>query len=375
VPEVPAGSGQPRLSVLLVLAQSTGGIGRHVRSIAAGLRARGIDVTVCAPASSIAALGLDQLAARVVQVPLGGTGPAALRESRRLLRREAAGADLAHAHGLRAGAECVAFLRGTPLVVTWHNAPLGGRLWQLSHRVLRHYVARSTDLTLAASEDLAVAAKAAGAGVVHSTFVTAPTLPTARRPAAEVRAELGVGDRPLVLAVGRLQRQKRFDVLVEAANGWRDEAAGPIVLIAGDGPDRGELSARIAATGAAVRLLGARDDIADLLAAADLVALPSQWEARSLVAQEALRAGVPLVTTDVGALAELVGSAASIVPVGDPAALRTAIEAILADPARRNQLVAAGLARAQTWPGETEMIDELTTRYLDLIRRVRPQAG
>jgi glycosyltransferase involved in cell wall biosynthesis len=374
VPEVPAGSGQPRLSVLLVLAQSAGGIGRHVRSIAAGLPAHRIDVTVCAPASSIAALGLDQLAARVVRVPLGGTGPAALRESRRVLRREAAGADLAHAHGLRAGAECVAFLRGTPLVVTWHNAPLGGRLWQLSHRALRHYVARSTDLTLAASDDLAVAATAAGAGVVRGTFVTAPALPAARRPAAEVRAELGVGDRPLILAVGRLKRQKRFDVLVEAASGW-DGAVGPVVVIAGDGPERGELSARIAATGAAVRLLGARDDIADLLAAADLVALPSEWEARSLVAQEALRAGVPLVTTDVGGLGELVGSAASIVPVGDAAALRTAIEGILDDPARREQLVAAGLARAQTWPNETDTIDELATRYLDLILKVRPQPG
>jgi glycosyltransferase involved in cell wall biosynthesis len=359
------------VSVLLVLAQSTGGIGRHVKTLAQGLAQRGVEVTVCAPGPTIAALDLDSLDARVVPAPLGSAAPAAVRTSRQVLRREAARVDLAHAHGLRAGADCVAFVPRTPLVVTWHNAPIGGRLWRLTHAALTRYVARSTDLTLAASDDLAADAKAAGAALVRSAFVTAPALGAARRNATQVRDELGVGTRPLVLAVGRLQRQKRLDVLVEAAAAWAGDDGSPVVVIAGDGPAGDDLAAQIAATHAPVRLLGARDDVADLLAAADVVALPSQWEARALVAQEALRAGVPLVTTAVGGLPSLLGDAAMTVPVGDAAALRAAIEEVLADPARRERMVTLGLARARSWPDEQRSLDDLVQTYLDLIRRVR----
>jgi glycosyltransferase involved in cell wall biosynthesis len=356
-----------RVGVLLVLAESTGGIGRHVKALAAGLPARGMRVTVCAPASTIAGLQLDALDARVVAAPVGGLGPGALLATRRILRREAANTDVAHAHGLRAGADCGAFAARTPLVVTWHNAPLGGRLWRLSHGALARYVARSTDLTLAASDDLAADARAAGAQDVVGMFVAAPALSAATRTAGAVRAELGLGDRPVVLAVGRLHRQKRFDVLVDAAASWAGDDDLPFVVIAGEGPERDELSAQIAQSRAPVALLGARDDIADLMLAANVMALPSEWEARALVAQEALRAGVPLVTTDVGGLSALVGDAAVVVPVGDAGALRRAVERVLTDKPERERLVAAGHAQAARWPDEKANVDEVAQHYLEVI--------
>jgi glycosyltransferase involved in cell wall biosynthesis len=356
-----------RHGVLLVLAQSTGGIGRHVKALADGLPAHGFRVTVCAPASTIAALRLDALDARVVAAPVGGLGPLALRETRRVLRGEAGSVDVAHAHGLRAGADCAAFVASLPLVVTWHNAALGGRLWRRTHGALARYVARSSDLTLAASDDLVADARAAGAQRVESMFVAAPALSAPRRGRADMRLDLGVGDRPLVLAVGRLHQQKRFDVLIEAAASWAGDDDLPFVVIAGDGPDRGQLAAQIAARSAPVALLGARDDVAELLNAADVVALPSQWEARALVAQEALRAGVPLVTTDVGGLAALVGNAALVVPVGDPVALRRAIERVLTDHVERERLIAAGRSQAEGWPDEAANVTQLAQCYLDLI--------
>lgn len=360
-----------QLSVLLVLAQSTGGIGRHVKTLAAGLPERGVSVRICAPAESADALGLDRLGVDVTTAPLGGGTPAALRASRAALTAAADGVDLVHAHGLRAGADAAAFLRPLPLVVTLHNAPLRGGLWRLTHAGLTRFVARSTDLMLAASDDLADDARRAGAQLVRSTFVAAPTLPPASRSAAAVRAELGVGERPVVLAVGRLQRQKRFDVLVAAAAGWCDAETDPVVLIAGDGPERGELAAQAAASGAPVRLLGNRGDVADLLGAATAFALPSEWEARALVAQEALRAGVPVVSTGVGGLRSLLGEAAAYVPVGDVGALRGTLEAVLADAQRRERMVALGRARALTWPDEATSLDDMVTTYLDLMRRVR----
>jgi glycosyltransferase involved in cell wall biosynthesis len=364
--------GGEELSVLLALAHSEGGIGRHVRTLATALREREVSVVLAAPPASIVALGLGTLGVELVPVPLGERSPSALWRSRRALGAAAASVDVVHAHGLRAGAGCAVARLAAPLVVTWHNAPQGAPLGRRSHALLARFVARTSDLTLAASDDLEAEARAGGARDVIGVFVSAPALgPPARTP-ADVRAELGIGSRPLVVAIGRLHSQKRLDVLVAAAAGWGSAPMDPCVVIAGDGPAQAELSSQIEASAAPVTLLGAREDVADLLGAADVVALPSVWEARALVAQEALRAGVPLVTTAVGGLPSLVGDAALIVPVGDAAALRRAIERVLADPALRDRMVAEGLARAASWPTQAQTVEDLISIYLDLRSRSRP---
>jgi glycosyltransferase involved in cell wall biosynthesis len=204
-----------------------------------------------------------------------------------------------------------------------------------------------------------------------TTFVVAPPLPSSSRPSYEVRAELGAADRQVVLAVGRLQAQKRLDVLVAASARWRGRADAPLVLIAGDGPDRGALRQQVAAASAPVQLLGARSDIADLLGIADVVALPSTWEARSLVAQETLRAGVPLVTTPVGGLPDLVGDAGVFVPVGDAVALGEALDRILADPALATRLGERGRAKAASWPSVDDAVADLAATYRELAGRGR----
>jgi glycosyltransferase involved in cell wall biosynthesis len=362
---------EPRLRVLLAFGASNGGIGRHVASLAAGLAGRDIAVTVCAPAAAIAAFTFADLPVQLAPAPLGEGAPAALLRSRRVLRAARARVDVVHAHGLRVGAQCTSLRSDLPLAVTWHNAALGGTAQRLAHSAMARYTARGAAVTFAASEDLGVAARAAGARDVRDVFVAAPPLRPPRRDRATVRADLGVGARPLVLAIGRLHAQKRLDVLVSAAAAWSSTTSAPLVVIAGDGPARDGLEAQISATGAPVRLLGARDDVAELLSAADVVALPSAWEARSLAAQEALRAGVPLVTTPVGGLPALVGAAAVMVPVGDADALRAAIESVLSDPQRQRTLIAAGRERAAFWPDLDQMVDEAVMAYLDLRSRSR----
>jgi glycosyltransferase involved in cell wall biosynthesis len=137
-------------------------------------------------------------------------------------------------------------------------------------------------------------------------------------------------------------------------------------MVAGDGPLGPELEAMAAELHSPLRLLGHRDDVADLLAIADVAVLSSDWEARPLVAQEALRNGAALVATDVGGVAGLVGDAAVLVPPGDAAALGTAIRALLDDPVRRARNIRLGLERALTWPTVEDMVDELEQVYLDL---------
>jgi glycosyltransferase involved in cell wall biosynthesis len=199
--------------------------------------------------------------------------------------------------------------------------------------------------------------------------VAAPELPPPRRTRAAVRAELRVEDgTPLVLSVGRLHPQKGYDVLVAAAAGWRDRHPVPRLVIAGSGPSYRDLTARIAASQAPVSLLGHRDDVAELLLAADLAVVSSVWEARQLFAQEALRAGVPLVATAVGGLPSLVGDAAVLVPPGSRAALDLAVRQLLDDPAARARYARAGRDRAATWPTSAETLAQVTAVYAELSR-------
>ncbi len=354
-----------------MLATSTGGVGRHVRSLVEGLAARGTPVSVFGPAATDALFGFAALGARFTAVEIAvGPRPVADAAALRRLRRSLGGVDVVHAHGLRAGLLALLARRGgTPTVVTLHNAVLGSPARRATSSVMERIVVRRADVVLAASDDLASRAQALGGTDVRLGPVAAPALSAAASSRDEVRASLDAGERPLVLAVGRLHAQKGFDVLVEAAARLAGRRPVPLVVIAGDGPLEDFLRRLVAQRRAPVRLLGRRDDVADLLAAADLVVLPSRWEARALVAQEALRAGRPLVATSVGGLPGLLGDGARLVPAEQPAALATAVAELLDDPAAAAALAERGRRRAARWPDEAATVEQVARVYAELVRR------
>jgi len=357
--------------VALLLASSTGGVGTHVRSLALGLLERGVHVRVLAPAATEDVFGFRATGAAFAPVEIAaGIRPyddaRAGLALRRLLRADPV--DLVHAHGLRAGAVS-ALVAPRPRVVTWHNAVLARGVAAATLTPLELLVARRADLTLGASADLVARAARLGARDVRLAPVAAPALAPPARPAAQVRAELGAQDRPLVLAIGRLHSQKAFDVLVDAAAITASRNPPPLVVVAGDGPENVALQQQIARTGVPVRLLGRRSDVPDLLAAADVVVLPSRWEARALVAQEALLAGRPLVATPVGGIPDLVGDGACLVPPDNPAALAAALRALLDDPAQAGALVERGRRRAATWPTPQDTIEQVAEVYAELLSR------
>ena len=166
-----------------------------------------------------------------------------------------------------------------------------------------------------------------------------------------------------MVAVGRLAPQKRYDVLLAAARKWQTRTPPPVVAIAGDGPLLETLQATANADHLPVRFLGRRSDVADLLAAADVAVLTSDWEARALVAQEALWAGVPLVATAVGGVPELVDGAAILVPANDPDAVAREVDRLLDDPDRRAALARRGLSQAASWPDEDDVAETLARHY------------
>lgn len=370
------------LRVALVLATSTGGVGRHVRSLAEGLRARGAQVAVLGPAATDTLFDFTGRGARFAAVEISdGIHPLAGAHSMVRLRGLLRGAEVVHAHGLRAGLVAGVALRFAsaparsrpPYLVSWHNALLetagsGAGTRARVGRAVQRGAARLADVTLGASTDLVWTARAVGAEEARLVPVAAPPLPPARRSRQEVRAELGAGERPLVLAVGRLSAQKDYPTLFEAVASWTgDRQPLPLVAVAGDGPLSGDLAARVQQQQLPVRLLGHRGDVADLLGAADVVVLPSLWEARSLVAQEAMRAGRPVVATAAGGMPDLVGEAGLLVPPREPFALADAVRRLLDEPALAGRLAAAGRARAAGFPTEDDTTDHVAGLYRELL--------
>ncbi|WP_406287833.1 glycosyltransferase family 4 protein [Embleya sp. NBC_00896] len=367
-------AGSARLRVVLLLGSAAGGVGVHVASLVRGLSAHGVAVTVAAPAETKAQFAFGAAGARFVPVEIGSSPHPFDEATARALREAATGAHVVHAHNLRAALAAAGALGRrrpgrTPLVLTLHNAVLATGLRAIPAHLMEKRAVRAADVVLGASDDLVDRARHLGAGDARLGPVGAPLLPAPRRDRAAVRAELGGTERPILVAVGRLAPQKSYPLLLDAARRWTALDPVPLVAIAGDGPLREDLQARIDAEHLPVRLLGHRDDIADLLSAADVAVLPSQWEARSLAAQEALRAGVPLVATAVGGLPELLGDAAVLVPHGDADALADAVSALLADDGRRAALGEAGRARAQAWPDESDTVDQILRVYESLDAR------
>ncbi|MGW1785047.1 glycosyltransferase family 4 protein [Streptomyces sp. NPDC002143] len=368
--------GQSSLRTVQVLGGGNAGSSAHVRSLASGLVARGVRVTVCAPVEADHAYDFTGAGAEHVHVPRS-SDPGSVAA----LRAACTDADLVHAHGLHASFRAVLALSGrrTPLVVTWHNRAHaeGARAHLL--RLLERRVARTAAVVLGTTSDLVDRARRTGARDARLAAVALPGpgrgagTEESELPPPKMRAELGAVGRPLLIAVGSLDRHRGYDLLLDASRAWRRLDPAPLVVIAGEGPQRAELQRRIEDEELPVRLVGRRDDVSELLTAADLALLPGGGESRSVLAQEALHARVPLVAALAGGIRELVGDAAELVPPDDAQAFAAAVERLLGDPERSELLRDLGTRQAATWPTEDETVAQVLSVY-DELTRPRPMS-
>ncbi|MEV0675596.1 glycosyltransferase [Actinosynnema sp. NPDC050436] len=226
--------------------------------------------------------------------------------------------------------------RKVPLLTVFHgvaDADYGG-----AARILR----RTSGAVVTVAEATAHRLRAAGLRPDPLVIPNAVFPQEPRVDRATVRAAMGVAqDVPVALCLARLEPQKRHDVLLAA---WARIGGGAELWLAGDGSLRPALE-RTAAGIPGVRFLGNRPDVPDLLAAADVTVLTSDWEGMPIAVLESLAAGTPVVATDVDGVGQaLAGGGGVAVPPRDPAATSEALRGLLFDGARRAAVGAAGRA-------------------------------
>jgi glycosyltransferase involved in cell wall biosynthesis len=363
---------------LLVFEPPDGGVAQHVLDLARGLPDRGWEVTVAGPAESDIYPTLEAAGIPHERLPIGrALRPGPYARAFEILRRRARSGryDLLHVHSSKAGAigRPAARLGRMPVVYTPHCFPFIGPQ-SARRRVLSRAVERGlalwTDAVVCVSEDerreaLRARIDAKRLHVVHNGSARCKE---EQAPDAELRAY--VAGRPSAGAIAVLRPQKGVDVFVRAAPAILESVPEARLAVVGDGPMRGELDelVRRCGVGDRLRFFTFSPPSSRYLQALDLFVLPSLWEAFPISVLEALACGVPQVASDVGGTGEALveGRTGLLCPPGDPAALASAVAALLRSPDRRSAMAEASRARHSDCFG----LDRMLARTADLYRSV-----
>lgn len=333
-----------------------GGTERSIGEMLPQLTGRGVDpVVVCLERRRGAHEALEAAGIRVEVLPAGGwvRQVAALR--RRIAQHRPA---LVHTTLLRAdlAGRLAGAATGVPVLTSLVSTPYAAvRLHDPAVRPARLLQARLADAVTARwlcnhFHAVSQTAKDAAVSALGLSAERITLVPRGRDPRrlgrpsperrARARAALGLPpDAELAIAVGRHEFAKGLPDLIAAAVRLAPQRPRFVLAVAGrEGSLTAELLSRIAVAGLGerVRLLGHRDDVPELLAAADLLAFPSLYEGMPGAVIEAMALGLPVVASDIPPVREVVEPRVSalLTPVSDPDAMATAIGFLLDDPAR-----------------------------------------
>lgn len=375
-----------------------GGAEAHVQAVSEGLAERGHDVRVVTtdlrterPFHRDPSLPDEVNGVPVTRLPAwtpGGEGHYVVaRGLVRALAREAREADLLHAHSYGYhptwAAPLAARLAGVPYVLTPHYHPPWSMEGGDRRRLLRDLYDRTLGpLSVAAADRVLGVSQAevdlleeaglpvgetriVGNGVDWDEWDPAPD-PGPAREALDLEG-------PVVLFAGRLAVNKGLPHLVDAFARLAGDHPDASLVLAGEDPGRGQdLLERAREHGVADRLTLAghlpRETYRSALAAADVLVLPSEYEACGIVLVEAMACRTPVVAADRGGMPEVVGSEAGlVVPHGDDAALAEAVGALLSDPDLGEEMGEAGRDRvAGDWTWDA-VVDRVENAYQELV--------
>jgi glycosyltransferase involved in cell wall biosynthesis len=189
------------------------------------------------------------------------------------------------------------------------------------------------------------------------------------------RVELGIRkDQSVIVYVGRLWEQKHPQMLVASLAELVEQhpSLDPVLLIAGDGPLRGEVeaAARVCELPDRVRVLGWLSDVAPVMAAADLLFLPSLWEGLPLTLVEAACMGLPAVATDIKGNREAIvpGETGLLIPPKDPVAAADALAQILTSPEVALEMGKRAAERGRKLYDTRDMAHQVEEIYAKILR-------
>lgn len=359
--------------VLAINALGVGGAETQLLRLARALKSEGHHVRILAmlPSRDVRFRAeVDELGIDVHCVGMSGRTAAltSIRSATRMLRRWRPDVLVSFLYQSNMMCRLAGRLAGVPYVISSiRNEYFGGRGRELAMRLtdrLAHVTVTNSRL---AAESLLRrrVVSAERLHVVPNGLDVARFFDRSRRD--QLRAELGVAPEEFLwLAVGRLRPQKDWPNLLRAVSFLSADLQR--VVVAGFGPLEAELVEMCTTLGVAdrVRFLGRRDDIAQLLGAADGLVLPSAFEGLPNVVLEAMAAARPVVATGVGGVPELVdASTGRVVPPKDPAALAAGMHHVAGLPDRGTALGVAGRAAAE----QRFALDKVMAIWIDLITR------
>lgn len=291
---------------------------------------------------------------------------------------ETGGYDVVHTH-LRVATifgAIAGYWAGLPVVTTLHNVRtdvgtgLVNRIKDfLETQVLRRRVSVAIACGPTVAESNAERVRPTLQETVANPVRDIPKIPEQKRQSLR-RDLLDERAGPLFLAVGRLTRQKAFDVLVEAFADvleWIPEAR---LVIVGEGEERNSLESKVSELGLEdqVVLPGVRDDIPALLRATDVFVMSSRWEGLPVALLEAMSAECAIVATTVGDIAWTVGDTATLVEPESSASLAQALISIALDPVSGRSQGQRARSRAEQRHSPLAWIQSLRRVYDQAIR-------
>ena len=392
------------MKIIRVIARlNVGGPARHVVLLDRGLRARGHETLLVHGSLDTGEASLEHLAVasglRTLSVPELGRRISLLSDARafihlvRTIRREAP--DVVHTHTAKAGTlgrlAALFFNASRPrrrrcvVIHTFHGHVLSGYFGAAGSAL-----ARIAERTLATVSDRIIAISPRQRDELVGRFHVATSEQTAVVPlgldiqplleqaveAPNLRRDLGIGGSDVVVGfVGRFVPIKNIALLIRAFAAAAQVAPNMWLVLAGDGPMRGELQALADSSGVAprVRFLGWTEDLSALYATFDICALSSLNEGTPVAIIEAMAAARAVVATAVGGVPDIVddGRTGILVPSGDREALTAAIVRLAGNRGERLALGAAGRLEAARRFSFERLVDDIEQLYQEALTEKR----
>lgn len=365
-----------RLSIVHCLSPAAyGGLESVVEALAAGQRDRGHSVTIFATVSNPAHPFIARMGNLNIDVFDVLVSSKDIKKERRFFAEtiKSLSPDVIHSHGYRPDILDIPIARklGIPTVSTVHGFTGGD--WKLKiYEMLQMRALRQASAVVAVSRNVAERLRQARVPEPKVHVIPNAYSKTAQFSSPQdrqsARQKLGISqDETRIGWIGRISEEKGLDIMIEAAGLFKDQSI--ILSVIGDGAEYDKSLSKAAALGISNRVIfhGSLQNAGDLLPAFDLLALSSRTEGTPMVILEAMGRGIPVVSTAVGGIPDMLSDQEAIlVPPNDPPALARAIEESLSFPAAARERAQSALKKLQEKYGTESWLDAYERLYLSL---------